>query len=103
VAPAAHRDIQVGRPMSFASFLFHSAPPAIPLRDLTRSELSDIGRLEQAVAIQRQTLRALQQVGFVDAPVAYDPADSAAQIAWEITQLEESICQIRRQPEIEAE
>jgi hypothetical protein len=89
--------------MSFASFLFHPSPPALPLRDLTRAELSDIGRLEQAVAIHRQTLRALQQVGFVDAPVAYDPADSAAQIAWEITQLEESICQIRRQPEIEAE
>jgi hypothetical protein len=103
MAPAAHRDIPVGQPMSFASFIFHPAPPAIPLRELTRGELSDIGRLEQTIAIHRNSLREIRKVGFVDAPVAHDPADSAAQIEWEIIQLEESICQIRRQPEIEAE
>jgi hypothetical protein len=90
--------------MNLARLLFHVPyPPAPPVRDLTPRELSDIARLEQAVAIHQAARRALLAIGIVDARITYDPVDSASQCAWEIEQLQESACEIRRQPEIEAE
>lgn len=90
--------------MNLARLLFHPPyPPAPPVRDLTPREVSDIARLECAIAIHQAARKALLAIGIVDARIAYDPIDSAAQLAWEIEQLEESECEIRRQPEIEAE
>jgi len=90
--------------MNLSSLLFHhrlSSPE--PLRNLTRMELNDIARLEQAVALHRTMLKALLSIGEVDTRIAYAPVDSATQIYWEIEQLQESVCEIRRQPELEAE
>jgi len=94
--------------MNLATLLFHRStirelcPTLPPVRDLTRTELNDIARLEQAVDLHRTVRKALLSIGVVDARIAYDPVDSATQISWEIEQLQESVCEIRRQPELEA-
>lgn len=103
MAPAPHGNPSVGI-VNLSSLLFHRRYPSPePLRDLTRTELNDVARLEQAIAIHRIAHRALLSIGIVDARISHDPIDSASRVEFSIEQLQESICEIRRQPELEAE
>ena len=103
MASAAYGNLPVGA-MNLSSLLLHRRHPSPePLRDLTRTELNDIARIEQAIAIHRTAHRALLSIGIVDARISHDPIDSASRVEFSIEQLQESICEIRRQPELEAE
>jgi hypothetical protein len=92
-------------PDSFSSLLFTArwGRDRIEPRDLTAGELADIATLRAAHRIIDEAKAALDRLPLVWFKVDHTPTHTSSQLEWEIEHLEESIREIRRQPEIEAE
>lgn len=71
-------------------------------RDLTRDEQADIAALRAAIAIAEAaaiTLRQIERRPDTD----HTPSDTAEHLGWEVARLNESIREIERRPEREAQ
>jgi hypothetical protein len=95
----------MGYPGFFESVLFAQkwGRDRIEPRDLTADEQADIAILRDAIR-EIGTVRAkLDRLSVVEFKVDHTPRDTIAQIDCEIEMLEESVREIERIPEIEAE
>jgi hypothetical protein len=92
-------------PGYFESVLFTArwGRDRIEPRDLTAGELADIATLRAAHRIIDEAKAALDRLPVVRFNVDHTPRHTSSQLEWEIEHLEESIREIQRQPEIEAE
>jgi len=92
-------------PDNFSSLLFCRAwgRDRIEPRDLTAEEKADIETLLAARRIIDEAKAALDLLPVVRFEVDHTPHDTSDQLGSELEQLEESIREIRRQPEAEAE
>jgi N-methylhydantoinase B/oxoprolinase/acetone carboxylase alpha subunit len=95
----------MGYPGFFESVLFAQkwGRDRIEPRDLTADEQADIAILRDAIR-EIGTVRAkLDRLSVVEFKVDHTPRDTIAQLDWEIEMLEESVREIERVPEDEAE
>jgi hypothetical protein len=92
-------------PGYFESVLFTArwGRDRIEPRDLTTAEQIDITTLRAAIVMLKEVRATLDRLPVVRFNVDHTPRHTSSQLEWEIEHLEESIREIQRQPEIEAE
>lgn len=91
-------------PDGFNSFLFCQrwGRDRIEPRDLTSDEQADIAALRAAIAIAEAAAVALRQIER-QPDTDHTPTDTADDLGWEVVRLTESIREIERRPEREAQ
>jgi hypothetical protein len=95
----------MGYPGFFESVLFAQkwGRDRIEPRDLTADEQADIAILRDAIREIGTARAKLDRLSVVEFKVDHTPRDTIAQLDWEIEMLEESVREIERVPENEAE